>query len=342
MQKVNWGIIGLGSIANEFAKAFQNSNYAKLFAIASKDKEKIDIFKNNFQIQDNYCFSNYEKLITEKKIDIIYLALPTFLHKEWAIYCLKKNKNILVEKPVTMNLDEILEIKKYCNNRNYFFEAYMYLFHPQIQKTIDLIKEGEIGEILSMESYFGNNILTKKNWFGLVKKKKIDSTKRIFNKEMGGGAILDLGCYPVSFSLLISSLKSKITNKNIDCVNINNTFGSTGVEIDCYATLSFDNNFFSKIGASFARNLGRKSEIIGSKGKIIVEDTWTADPSKIILKKKNKELIFTFNSANSIYSYEIELLSKFLLKKKIDDHKLFTIDKSILNMQIIDAWKRNI
>ena len=342
MQKVNWGIIGLGSIANEFAKAFSNLNYAKLFAIASKDKKKINIFKNNFEIQNNFCFSNYEDIIIEKKIDIIYLALPTFLHKKWILNCLQKNKNILAEKPATMNSNEILEIKKYCNNKNYFFEAYMYLFHPQIEKTIDLIKEGEIGEILSMQSNFGNNILTKRNWFGFVKKKKIDPTKRIFNKKMGGGVILDLGCYPVSFSLLIASLKSTITNKNINCININNSLGDTGVEVDSYITLKFDNNFVSKIGASFAKNLGRKSEIIGSKGKIIIEDTWTANPSKVILNKKNKELVFNFDSASSIYSYEIESLSKFLLEKKIDDHKMFTIDKSILNMQIIDTWKGNI
>tara|TARA_B100001115_G_C15806278_1_gene399229 strand:+ start:82 stop:1110 length:1029 start_codon:yes stop_codon:yes gene_type:complete len=342
MQKVNWGIIGLGSIANEFAKAFNNLNYAKLLAISSKDKKKINIFKNNFEIQDNYCFNNYDELIKEEKLDIIYLALPTFLHKKWTISCLQNNKNILVEKPATMNLDEILEIKKYCNNKNYFFEAFMYLFHPQIEKIIDLIKEGEIGEILSMETNFGKNILTKKNWFGFVKKKKIDPTKRIFNKKMGGGSILDLGCYPVSFSLLIASLKSTITNKNVNCIDINNKLGDTGVEVDSYATLSFDNNFVSRIGASFSRDLGRKSEIIGSKAKIIVEDTWTANPSKVILKKKNKDIVFNFNSPHSVYSYEIELLSKFILNKQINDHKVFTIDKSILNMQIIDAWRSNI
>ena len=73
-----------------------------------------------------------------------------------------------------------------------------------------------------------------------------------------------------------------------------------------------------------------------------MEDTWTANPSKVILKKKNKEIVFNFNSTKSIYSYEIELLSKFILKKQINDHKIFTIDQSILNMQIIDAWRSNI
>ncbi len=341
MQKVNWGIIGLGSIAYEFAKAFNNSNSANLLAIASNDEKKIDTFKKNFEILNDFCFNDYEKIIEEKKIDIIYIALPTFLHKKWIINCLQINKNVLVEKPATMNSEEILEIKNYCNHKNNFFEAFMYLFHPQIAKTIDLIKEGEIGEVLSMETYFGNNILTKKNWFGLVKKKKIDPKKRIFNEKMGGGVILDLGCYPVSFSCLIASLKSTISFKDVNCTDVNNIIGPTGVEVDSYATLNFKNDFVSKIGASFAKNLGQKSEIIGSKGKIIIEDTWTANPSKIILKNKNNELIFNFNSEKNVYSYEIDILSQFLLNKNYGNYQISSIDKSIMNMQIIDAWKNN-
>ena len=158
MQKVNWGIIGLGSIANEFAKGFNDLKSAKLLAIASSNKNKLNLFKKNFRIINDYCFDDYEKLIQDKDIDIVYIALPTFLHKKWILNCLQNNKKVLVEKPATMNLEEILEIKKYLKDENYFFEAYMYLFHPQITKTIDLINDGAIGEILSMESCFGNNI----------------------------------------------------------------------------------------------------------------------------------------------------------------------------------------
>ena len=123
MQKVNWGIIGLGSIAKEFADGFYNLKNARLLGIASRDQNKIEIFKNKFQLQKQFCFNDYEELIESKEIDIIYLALPTFLHKKWIITCFKKNKNILVEKPVTMNFNEIIEIKKYYNNQNLFFKA---------------------------------------------------------------------------------------------------------------------------------------------------------------------------------------------------------------------------
>ena len=339
MQKVNWGIIGLGSIAKEFADGFSNLKNAKLLGIASRDKNKIEIFKEKFRLQNQFCFNNYDKLIENKEIDIIYLALPTFLHKQWIINCFNKNKKILVEKPVVMNSNEILEIEKYFHNQQFFFEAFMYLFHPQIKKTFDLIEQDEIGEIISMESFFGNNILTKKNWFGFTKKKKINPKKRIFNKEMGGGSILDLGCYPVFFSKRIASLKKGININNIEYLNKKITLGPTGVEVDAHLTLNFDNDFKSKIGASFNQNLGKKSEIIGSKGKIVIMDTWTANVSKVILNRKGKEIEFNIKSHKNIYSHEIESISDLILNGSTYENRLSQLDQSKINMQILDVWK---
>ncbi len=339
MQKVNWGIIGLGSIAKEFAKGFSNLKNAKLLGIASRDKNRVENFKEKFRLQNQFCFDNYDYLIENKEIDIIYLALPTFLHKKWIINCFNKNKNILVEKPAVMNSNEILEIEKYFNRQKYFFEAFMYLFHPQIKKTFDLINQGEIGELISMESCFGNNILTKKNWFGFTKKKKINPKKRIFNKEMGGGSILDLGCYPVSFSTRIASLKKRINIKNIEYLDKKITSGPTGVEVDAHLTLNFDNDFKSKIAASFSQNLGKKSEIIGSKGRIIIPDTWTADVSKVILEKEGKEIEFNIKSHENIYSHEIESISDIILNEKPYENSLSQLDQSKINMHILDAWK---
>ena len=162
MRKVNWGIIGLGSIAKQFADGFIGLNNAKILGIASRDTSKIDAFKKDFNLEKKYCFNNYKSLLKEKKIDLVYIALPTFLHKEWIINCLIESKNVLVEKPATMNLKEMLEVKKYFKERCYFFEAFMYLYHPQIKKVVDLINQGEIGDLVSMKSFFGINILTKK------------------------------------------------------------------------------------------------------------------------------------------------------------------------------------
>ena len=173
MQKVNWGIIGLGNIALKFAEGFKNIENAKLLGISSKSDEKIKKFKELFKIDNNFCFNSYEDLLSCKDIDMIYIALPNSLHHEWVIRCIEKKKNILVEKPATLNFSEIENIKNELQNMDLLFaEAFMYRFHPQIIKTIELINENRIGKIISVESFFGIDLLTKKNLFGFNKKKK--------------------------------------------------------------------------------------------------------------------------------------------------------------------------
>ncbi len=99
MKQINWGIIGLGSIAYRFAESFKFLDKAKLLGIASRDSNKLKKFQEDFKIDNNYCFNNYENLLKSNNIDIIYIALPTSFHYEWISKCLEKGKKVLVEKP---------------------------------------------------------------------------------------------------------------------------------------------------------------------------------------------------------------------------------------------------
>ena len=340
MKKVNWGIIGLGAIASQFANEFKFSKNAKLLGIASKNLDKIKRFKENYNVSGDYCFNDYEGLIKNSEIDIVYIALPTSLHLEWIIKSLKAKKKVLVEKPATINSAEAKKIKENNVSEKIFFtEAFMYLYHPQTKKIFNLIKAGEIGELISMESFFGHDFLTKKNLFGFKKRKKLNPQNRLFNKEMGGGAILDLGCYPVSFSTTIASLISKINYENVKLYNKKKEVGSTEVDLDSYVELEFENGFKSTIGASFTKNLGNQTRIVGTKGELVIEDTWTANNSRIIMRKNNINQIIEINSSENIYSYEIEDISECILKnKKQSDFPGLTIDNTIGNMMIIDKW----
>ena len=107
MKQVKWGIIGLGSIASKFADGFQFTKNARLFAISSKNENKLLEFKNKFQIDKNFCFSNYESLLECKDLDVVYIALPHSFHHEWVIKSIEKKKNILVEKPATVNFSQM-------------------------------------------------------------------------------------------------------------------------------------------------------------------------------------------------------------------------------------------
>jgi len=339
MRKVNWGIIGLGKIANVFAEAFKYSVNGKLIGVSSTKKEKIIKFRDQFELNKDFCFNSYEELLNCKDIEIVYIALPNSLHYEWILKCINYKKKILVEKPATLNFSEIKNIKEnYYNKEIFFSEGFMYRFHPQILKVIELLKENAIGKLISMETYFGKDILTSKNFLGFKKRKKINEESRLYNKSLGGGAILDLGCYTVSFSTFIASFVSKFDYNNVQVLNKKKEFVATGVDVDSYAELSFENGFKSKIGVSFTKNLGKKTKIIGSKGEIIIEDTWHAKPALIYLIEKNTQKI-EINSSKNIFSYEIDFLSKCIQENKVGpEFPGLTLDDTLGNMKILDSW----
>ena len=201
MQKINWGIIGLGNIAQSFSNGFFNVDNSKLLAAASRDSDKLEKFKKKFDIQKNYVFNDYEEILNCSDVDIIYITLPNNFHYEWIIKAINKNKRILVEKPAVLNFSDAKKIQKKILEKNLFFtEGYMYRFYPQIQKIIEIINNQEIGTPFSMETSFGSNLLTKKKFIFFNRSKKVDPNNRLFNKKLGGGCILDLGCYTTSFS----------------------------------------------------------------------------------------------------------------------------------------------
>ena len=341
MEKINWGILGLGDIAHTFSKGFIETSNAKLLAVSSKDNKKLNKFKDEFNIDNKFLFDDYEDLITCKEVDVVYIALPNFLHHHWAIKSIKNKKHVLVEKPVTLNLEEIKDIKINLNDEKIFFgEAFMYRYHPQIDTILEIIKNNDIGNLINMKSLFGTNLLSKKKFWFFNKKKKIDPNSRLFNKKLGGGCILDLGCYTSSLSLLISSLTSKKDIPEIKLLNIYKEMGETNVDVDASAKIIFDESFFSEIYASFKKDLGRKTEIHGDRGSIVINDSWFG--SKSILKKdcKGEQIISLDNIKKSIYSYQIENISKVILNK-VYQPKFpgISLNESIVNMKIIEEWQ---
>tara|TARA_B100001057_G_C22857077_1_gene953073 strand:+ start:127 stop:1155 length:1029 start_codon:yes stop_codon:yes gene_type:complete len=339
MRRINWGIIGLGNIANKFSKEFDKIGNAKLLAVASKNNYKLKNFGEYFNIEEKFLFKNYQDLINCNDLDIIYIALPNSLHKKWILKAIENKKNVLVEKPATINLSEAMEIKECLKDSKVLFtEAFMYRYHPQINSIIKIIENNKIGNLLSMESSFGINILSKKKFFFFNQKKKINSKSRLFDKQLGGGCILDLGCYPSSFSLLIGSLKNKLNENNFRLSKIFIERGETGVDIDCSAELEFQDGFKSKINSSFKRSLGNKSIIYGENGSIIVNNTWFG--GDVILRTNgNAEKIINFETDKNIYNYQIEEISKILIDRlSKPNFPIVSLDETLSNMKIIDNW----
>ena len=245
----------------------------------------------------------------------------------------------MVEKPATLNFSQMKDVQNKLLNKNLLFtEAFMYRYHPQIIEVIKLIRGNVIGKLISMESFFGMDILTKKNLFGFKKIKKLNKDSRLYNKDLGGGAILDLGCYPVSISQFIASLIPDINCNSIKVLNKKKEIGSTGVDLDSYAELQFDNKFKSKIGASFTKNLGKGTKIIGEKGELLIENTWHGDPS-IIKIKGEKSYEINVNCYENIFSHQIENISKSVLENKKEPiYPGMSLVETLMNMKILDEW----
>ena len=242
---VRWGIIGGGHMAAVFARSIKEVNNAKLVAISSKNNKNLKTFGDEFQINQKLRFSNYEDICKNDEIDAVYISTLNNTHLDLIKLCAINKKNILCEKPFCLNLSEALELKKTIHqNKVMFFEAIAYLSHPQTDQIFNLINNDEIGEIESIKSFFGFRV------------RKIDSKSRLFNKELGGGAILDIGCYPLSFISLFTNVENRIKFKNIS-----GEICHTNVDISASANLLVNDKIECKIKISLKENFENNSKL---------------------------------------------------------------------------------
>ena len=147
---INWGIIGLGNMANKFADAIQEVYNAKLISIASKTQDRRSSFGDKYNIDPSLRFETYDEIINSSEVDAIYIATPHTLHAEWTIKAAKKGKHVLCEKPGAVNYIEGKKVIDAVKSANVFYmEGFMYRCHPQIAKLISLIENN----IISCEFY---------------------------------------------------------------------------------------------------------------------------------------------------------------------------------------------
>ena len=340
MDKINWGIIGLGNIANKFAESCLNLDNAVIKGIASGSENNLESFKKKFNIEDKFCFNNYDDLILCPEIDIIYIALPNSLHALYINKSLKNNKNVLVEKPAFTNSGELKVIKDLCSSKKiYFTEGFMYRYLPYFQKLKEIIHNEILGKVVSMESTFNIKVYKQKKIFGL-RFKKPDFSNRLFNKELGGGAILDIGCYPLSISTFVNSLTYKVNIEDIKLEKLNTLYCESGVDIFSQASLNFDNKFFSKINCSFKDNLDQCTKINFENGSLTIDETWIPNQKmSISLKNQNEISKIDFSNDMNIYAYQIKAISGQLLDKKTNPtFPSITMEEIEINTKIIEDW----
>ena len=318
---INWGVVGLGRMGNEFVNSIKETDNLQLVLVSSLDKRKLEIFSKNNNFNDEYLFNNYDSLINNDKVNSIYIATTNNTHLDLIKKCIKAKKNILCEKPICLNLTETQEAKKLISENNIkFVEAIAYYSHPLYIELRNLIDKKEIGDIVSIDSLFG------------FKVKKIDPSSRLFNKKLGGGVILDLGCYPISFLMLFEKDTEKfiIEKKKI-------SYSSTNVDDFAEATINIKDEVKANIKISLKENLQNNCIIKGTKGQIFIPSPCLPVKNSYleVQSDKGNHKKF-FDIGKSVFANQIYNVSKYFNNEDVKN--LFKIDFSLKCMKFLDRW----
>ncbi len=268
MKKVRWGVLGAANIAyTEVVPAIRKSTQGEVTAIATRNKEKAKRFHVPI------VYESYDELINDEAIDAVYIPLPNALHKKWIIKAMNQKKHVLVEKPAVLTAIDMEEIVKIASENNVvFMEAFMYQFHSQHVYVKDLLKSGEIGDFIHIKAHFSF---------------LIDDDQNIrLNKELGGGALWDLGCYGVHAVTQIAGMKP------VSVATIGKVSEKHHVDMTSVCFFTDQEKRTAEVSASFEGSFTDRYEIFGEKGTISVEFAFRPDVSKNgkgVVKVLNKD-----------------------------------------------------
>lgn len=247
-----WGIIGAGRIADKFCTAINFVQGSQVYAIASRDEEKAKSYATKFGASTRY--NNYDDLIQDENIDIIYVALPHVFHFDTTMKCLANKKAVLCEKPMSLSYAHTKKMIEAATENNVFLMEGMWTAcMPFIDKIKSIIEKDIIGKPQYLSANFG---------FAAPD----SSESRLYNKKLGGGSIVDVGIYPLFLSTLLFGTPTTI--KSVSKVGI------TGVDEYTNVVLQYPGGETAHLLSSICFNTDIEAEIIGIKGSIKIKNPW--------------------------------------------------------------------
>ncbi len=316
-KKIRWGILSTAKIGiQKVIPAIQNAANCEVVAISSRNLEKAKSAAEKLGIPK--YFDSYEAILDNPEIDAVYNPLPNHLHVSWTIKALKKGKHVLCEKPIGMNVQEAElladEIQKHTDLK--VMEAFMYRFHPQWKKVKSLVDSGAIGTVKNIHTHFSYNNPDPNNIRNIP--------------EVGGGALMDIGCYCISFPRFILDKEPKRVLGIIDRDPVMKTDRLTS------GILDFSEGITSLFTCSTQLMPFQRTQIFGTSGRIEIEIPVNAPPNqpvKIWLSttEKTEEIVFP---AVDQYTVQAEEFAKAILN---DTTVPTNFEDAINNMKAIDA-----
>lgn len=306
-KKYNWGIIGLGNIAHKFAEDLLLVEEANLFGVASRNSEKAKSFSEKFRA-DKY-YGTYQELADDPQIDVVYIATPHPFHFENTMMCLEAGKAVLCEKVFGMNSSEVEQMIAKAKEKNLFLmEALWTRFIPATEEMIALLNKGLIGDLKTVRADFGF-------------KAEFDADKRLYNKKLGGGALLDIGIYPVFLSLLTLGKPKEIKALA--------QMSSTGIDENIMMLFNYPNKKSAILDASLVATTPVEAWLHGDKGSLKMHRNF--HHTEEISYYKGSDLVenYQFKYIGNGYYHEIEEVIKCLKTGKIESEKIphsFSLD----------------
>lgn len=315
--KVKWGILGTANIARwGTIPGMKKADNCELYAIAGRSLEKAEKYKEEFGFKK--AFGSYDDLLDDPEVQAVYIPLPNDIHIKWVKEALKKKKHVLCEKPLALNAKEVKEMFDTAReNGVYLMEAYAYLHSPYIARLKEDVKSGIIGEVDYMESAF------------ITQGYKEDFR---LHKELGGGAMYDLGCYCTTMFL-------SLTDSDPVFVKADAEFSELGVDLNTAAILKFENGIRASfnVGMILGENTNSRFDrlfIHGSKGSIRSEVEYNQEGEVSYKIYTNDGVIERKVNNPQNYSLEIEQMGRCILN---EEKPLITEEFSLKNAKLIDT-----
>ncbi|MCA9905622.1 MAG: Gfo/Idh/MocA family oxidoreductase [Anaerolineae bacterium] len=262
MSKTRWGILSTGYIAGMLAEGLSVVEDAELVAVGSRSQANADAFADTWGAPHRHA--SYEALAADPDVDVIYVATPHPYHYENTMMCLNAGKHVLVEKPFAMNARQAGEMVALARQKGLFLmEAMWTRFTPAMAQVRQWLAAGAIGDVQLVRANLSFNI-------------DFNPESRLFKPELGGGAMLDVGIYPISFAFMVLGTPTSVYSTA--------TLGPTGTDDRSAYMFGYDGGKTAQLSSAVRLNVPVEADIIGTDGMIKIHQAWI-NPRKITLGK---------------------------------------------------------
>lgn len=316
MQPVRWGILGTGNIANQFAKGLAALEDAELVAIGSRRAESANRFADTYNVPNRH--DSYEALAADPDVEIVYVATPHVYHAENSLLCLNAGKGVLCEKPFTLNTAQAQRVIDVARQQQIFLmEAVWTRFLPHLDEAMRLVADGAIGEVTMLQANFGFRT-------------QVDAASRLFDPALGGGALLDVGIYPVYLAHLLLGKPQEVRSLA--------HLGSTGVDEQAAFLFGYTGGAVAVLSTAIRADLPHTAVIAGTAGRIVLNERWWAPSSFTLQRDGHSEETITPSIIGNGYNYEAAEAGRCLRAGLLESAKLphqLTLDV----MQSMDALR---